>query len=72
MDKTIMPPDPAPRETYDHGIDRATRLVERGSQALDNGRFGRGLVLGIFGIMACLATVATHPVEAAADLLDLD
>jgi hypothetical protein len=73
MDKTLVPPpDPAPRETYDKGMDRATRLVSRGSDALDDGRFGRGVALGVLGVAAAVATIAAHPAAAVADLLDLD
>lgn len=70
MGKTILPPLGGDRESYDKSMDRAGRLVDRGSQALDDGSFTRGVALGLVGIAAGLSTIVTNPLQALADLLD--
>jgi len=76
MDKiTSPPPHPGPfcdPEGYDKGMDRAPALLQKGCDALDDGRFWAGVALGFTGSFRGFGTILCHPVDTTEDLCTPD
>ncbi len=54
---------------FRESLDQAEELLGKGCEAIDGGRFWRGVGLGLTGLLGGLLAIARHPIEACRDLL---
>lgn len=59
-------------EEFDKGMERAQELLQKGCDALDEGRFWSGVALGVAGGLQGLGTMLCHPAETIGDLCSPD
>ena len=53
---------------YEESLNKATDMVQAGSDALDDGKLVTGIALGVVGIARGVTTIRCNPVSALWDL----